>query len=300
MSVEKRHHTIPRCYLENFTDNEGWVWVLDTNNKIFKIRPENILVENHFYRITLKNGEKSLMVENTLSEIESNFAEIYKKKISKNLFLDDEERAQISVFIAGMMHRTQPNREGMRRVFEKMKNTLEEWQKQYDSDPHAKRIADATPSSSNDSLSLDDINKILQNFDEEHAKIVVPQMLSTAQFIFNMKWSFQDFPDDETGFITSDDPLVMKRPLSEIKHGKNAIGSRPGLAFKDVEVTLPISKNKMLLAGWILNEDSYIISERKIAEHLNQRTILDSSKRIIGSSENQLIDIRSKYPSKQL
>lgn len=58
--MQKRHHTIPRCYLQNFSDEKGFVWVLDFKDKIFKTKPDNILVENNFYTIKLKNGKKNL------------------------------------------------------------------------------------------------------------------------------------------------------------------------------------------------------------------------------------------------
>src|SRR6185312_3362380 len=105
MSDPKRHHTVPSCYLENFADERGRVWVLDKKDKIFDIRPENILVENHFYRITLKDGSKSSIVENTLSDIEGVYATIYREKISKNLLLTPQEKADMAVFVAAMMHR---------------------------------------------------------------------------------------------------------------------------------------------------------------------------------------------------
>lgn len=95
--------------------------------------------------------------------------------------------------------------------------------------------------------------------------------------------------------MTSDNPLVVMRPASIKKYGKNAFGSRPGLIFRDAEITLPLSKDRLLLAGWILNEDSYIEVPVEIAENINQRTILNSSERLISSNEKQLIGIRAKY-----
>ena len=71
--MQKRHHTVPRCYLQNFTDIDGFVWVLDTKDNIFKIKPENIFVENNFYTIKLKNGEKNLIVKDTLANIEGTY-----------------------------------------------------------------------------------------------------------------------------------------------------------------------------------------------------------------------------------
>lgn len=111
-----------------------------------------------------------------------------------------------------------------------------------------------------------------------------------------MKWSIWKHPDNEGAFVTSDDPLVIRRPEAEKKYGRKAFGSRPGLMFKDTEITLPLSKDRLLLAGWILNEDSYCTPPKEMAECLNQRTILHSSERVLASSKKQLDEIMTKYP----
>lgn len=294
---KKRHHTIPRCYLDGFTDENGHVWVLDTKNKIFPTNPINILVENHFYRITLKNGEKSVVVEDTLANIEGVYAEIFKNKICKDEFLTDKERAEVSVFFAGMIHRTKPYRESMRDMLERLKGTMEEWQKEYKENPEARKIADATPSSGK-SISLEELSAGLKDFDEQHATDLIPQIISTSQIIFDMKWSIWKYPQGEGAFVTSDDPLVVMRPASIKKYGKDAFGSRSGILYKDAEITLPLSKDRLLLAGWILNDDSYTEVPVEIAENINQRTILHSSERLISCNEKQLEDIKEKYPSK--
>jgi len=293
--MQKRHHTIPRCYLEGFTDENGHVWVLDTKNKIFNTQPENILVETHFYRITLMNGEKSVVVEDTLANIEGAYADIFRNKISQDKFLADDERAKVSIFFSAMMHRTKPHRESMRNMLEKLKVTMEKWQEEYKNNPEARKLSSAIPSSGK-GISLDELKEGLADFDEHHAADLIPQIISTAQIIFDMKWSIWKYPKGKGSFVTSDSPLVVMRPASIKKYGKNAFGSRPGLLFKDAEITLPLSKDKLLLAGWILNEDSYYEVPAEIAENINQRTILNSSERIIASNKKKLEEIKAKYP----
>lgn len=294
---KKRHHTIPRCYLDGFTDENGHVWVLDIKNKIFPTNPINILVENHFYRITLKNGEKSVVVEDTLANIEGAYADIFKNKICEDKFLSDKERAEVAIFFAAMIHRTKPHRESMRNMLERLKETLEVWQKEYDENPKSRNLSSAIPSSGK-SISLEELKAGLSDFDEHHAADLIPQIISTAQIIFDMKWAVWKYPDDKGTFVTSDDPLVVMRPASIKKCGKGAFGSQPGLLYKDSEITLPLSKDRLLLAGWILNEDSYVEVPPEIAENINQRTILHSSERLISSNKKQLKDIKEKYPSK--
>lgn len=295
--MKKRHHTVPRCYLQNFTDEAGFVWVLNTENKIFKIKPENILVENHFYTITLKNGEKSLVIEDTLANIEGAYANIFADKISQNKFLTPEERAKVSIFISAMIHRTKPNRESMRNMLQKLKGTMGEWKKQFETmTPEQRRTASAIPSSGGQSITMGDLDEYLGDFDEQQSMRLIDDTVDTAQIIFDMKWAVVSCEDPNHQFVTSDNPLVMMRPLSIKKYGRNTMGSLPGLAYQDVEVTIPLAKDKLLLAGWILNEDSYTFMPKDMSEGFNQRTILHSSEKIITSSEEQAEEIRTKYP----
>ncbi|MFH1769920.1 MAG: DUF4238 domain-containing protein, partial [Parcubacteria group bacterium] len=95
--------------------------------------------------------------------------------------------------------------------------------------------------------------------------------------------------------VTSDDPLVLIRPAALKKYGPNAFGSIPGLLYKDTELTLPISKDRLLLAGWVLNEDSYMEVEDDMVRNINHRTITRSSDRVITKSEEDAEAIRDKY-----
>ncbi len=290
--MQKRQHTIPKCYLENFIDKKGFLWVLDTKNNIFKIKPENILVENHFYTIKLKNGDKNLIVEDTLSKIEGAYAIIFKEKISQDQFLTDQERAKVSVFYAALLLRTRPYRESMRNALTKLKTNMEEWKKQFEMIPESQKIT-STISSSGNTINMEELDSYLDNFDQEHSANVLLHLPDVAQIIFNMKWSILKSLGDD--FVTSDDPLVLLRPEALKKYGSKAIGSQPGLRYEDVEVTLSLSKNRFLLAGWILEEDSYLEVDNDMVRQMNHRTVIRSSERIITSSETQAKVIRDRY-----
>ncbi len=290
--MKKRHHTVSKCYLRNFSDENGFLWVLDTKDNIFKVKPENILVENHFYTITLKNGEKSLVIEDTLANIEGAYAAIFENKISKNRFLIDDERAMVAVFIAALYLRTKPQREDLRKMFQKLKGDMEDWKKQFEMNPRAREFASAIPSSG-ETISLSDINQYLNDFEEHHSVGIIENLPHVAQLIFNMKWSV--WKNQNCNFITCDDPLVLLRPASIKKYGPGAFGSLPGLVYKDVELTLPLAKDRLLLAGWILEQDSYIFVDDEMARRINHRTITHSSERVIADSEAKVNAIKEKY-----
>lgn len=293
--TKKRHHTVPKCYLENFTDSDGFVWVLDTKDNIFHIKPENILLENHFYTITFKNGEKCLLVEDMLANIEGAYISIFQNKIEQDLPITDEERAKVAVFIAALYIRTSPYRESLRGALGTLRSSTEDWKKQFEtmSEESKKKMAAIPSSGKGESISIDDLDKYLGNFNEHHSMNVIEQLPEIAQIIFDMKWCI--WRDVHSNFVTSDDPVVLLRPESIKKYGPNAIGSRPGLLYKDTELTLPLSKDRLLLAGWILNENSYMDVPDDIVQKINHRTITGSSDRVITKSQRDAESIRDKY-----
>jgi hypothetical protein len=290
--MKKRHHTISRCYLRNFSDKDGFLWVLDTKDNIFKVKPENILVENHFYTITLKNGEESPIIEDALANIEGTYAAIFENKISKDKFLTDDERTKVAIFIAALYLRTKPQREGMRRMFQKLKGDMEDWKKQFEMNPKAREFASAIPSSG-ETISLSDIGQYLNDFEEYHSVSIIDNLPYVAQLIFNMKWSV--WRNQNCNFVTCDNPLVLLRPASIKKYGPKAFGSLPGLVYKDVELTLPLAKDRLLLAGWILEQDSYIDVDDEMARKINHRTITHSSERVIADSKDKVNAIKERY-----
>jgi len=292
---QEQQHTVPKSYLENFVDENGHVWVLDTDDNIFNTNPKSILKERHFYSLPGENGEKNMSVEDTLASIEGDFINVYREKFAKDLFLTEEERVAVSVFIAALMTRTRPYRDHLKSSLENLKDWMEEWEKKPMSEDEKKTMA-ATPSSGGATIDLDTLKEGLQNFDTHHSKSILRSLSHTAALIYQMKWSV--WKNDSHRFVTSDDPVVLLRPASIKKFGAGTFGSAPGLKWKDVELTLPLSRNRLLLAGWILNNDSYINIDDEKAKWLDHRTITHSQNRIIASTESRAKVIKSTYTEK--
>jgi hypothetical protein len=300
MSVKKikqqeQQHTVPGSYLENFTDENGHVWVLDTDDKIFNVNPGNILKERHFYSLPGSDGKKDMSVEDTLASIEGDFVGVYRERFAKDLLLADEERVAVSVFIAALMTRTRPYRDHLKNSFEEIKSWMEDWEKHPMSEEEKKTLA-ATPSSGGATIDLETLKEGLENFDEHHSISILRSLSHTAALIYHMKWSV--WKNDSYGFVTSDDPVVMLRPASIKKFGVGSFGSASGLKRKDVELTLPLSKDRLLLTGWILNSDSYIEVNDEMARNLDHRTITHSRDRIIASTKARLEGIKARYTEK--
>lgn len=292
---QEQQHTVPASYLENFVDRNGHVWVLDINDNIFNTNPSSVLKERHFYSLAGSDGNKDMTVENILASIEGDFVKVYREKFEKDLFLNDEEKVATSVFIAALMTRTRPHRDNLKSSLEELKGWMEDWERHPMSEEEKRTLA-AIPSSGGATIDLESLKEGLENFDEHHSTSILRSLSHTAALIYHMKWSV--WKNEKYGFVTSDDPVVLLRPASIKKFGVGTFGSAPGLKWKDVELTLPISKDRLLLAGWILNNDSYITVDDEMARRMDHRTITHSRDRIIASSKIKAEDIKSRYSEK--
>src|SRR2546423_15005720 len=105
MGKKKRHHYVPRFYLNGFIDpvNEPFIWVYQKGeSQIIKATAENIALEKHYYSFTSPTGEKdSETFENALSEMEGKAAPII-AKIKRGQTLNEDDRAVFAVFLALM------------------------------------------------------------------------------------------------------------------------------------------------------------------------------------------------------
>jgi len=97
MSNAKKQHYVPQFYTRAFVDpqtpagHEPYVWVFSKDGKTKQKRaPKNILWETDLYTYE-QGGSKNYQLEQSLSKIESDFAEVVRRKINKRLPLTDEE-----------------------------------------------------------------------------------------------------------------------------------------------------------------------------------------------------------------
>jgi hypothetical protein len=272
---KKRHHYIPRFYLDGFVDpgNEPYIWVYEKGKpNIIKATAENVAVRKHYYSFIRAPGDENSF-EDIFAKIESEVAPIFKKIINHEK-LKNEERSSFAYFLALIMMRVPKYRENIERVtgeiiksismlkasdIEGFKSMIKKFEKDKGS-----RIGAPTEE--------------LQEFilSGEFDIVVNPQfslgMLGLAKHfapIFHaMNWAFLEASDYK--FVTSDNPLFYYDPTyyPTSVHGV-------GLLSKNIEVTFPISKDLMLFASWNRPE-GYEKLNNKMVKDSNCRTIISA------------------------
>lgn len=283
----KKHHKIPRTYLQTFTDSTGMVWISNRDFNLFPQKPENTLTESDYYLIKFPTSGGTLDVETKyLNGIEGSYADIYRTKIEKRLPITKEEKARLAVFVASMMERQPIRRASLEKFFRDAKEIVD----------HLKALPDSAKlrdsmfpySSTSISLPAEEFLKVGEDIGSLHTSLIPETVPDIALILFRMKWGFMIRPTSADPFMTSDNPCVMMNPISETEFGRGTIGAQPGFIQRDVEITLPLSPDIALFCSWLVNADcSYTQIDDDTTDEINRRT-RRHAREIIGSSKEMI------------
>jgi len=293
MSIKKRHHYIPKFYLEGFIDphNRPYLWVYEKGNKkIIKATSKDIAVEKHYFSFLMLDGERnSDTLENVMAEIERNSAPIF-KKIIRGQSLSKEDKAYFATFLAFMMIRVPNFRKNIENAIGELmkrismvsasnRRAFEAMIKRYEKDTR-KKI----------NMPIEELRKwVLEGeYDiKANPELALGMALSTTRELFpvflGMKWTFVR-ATDEYKFLTSDNPLFYCDPT----HDPNSFYG-VGLINKNVEVTFPIFKDLALFASW-KDRGTYIQGKNRLVKDINKRTILAASRFVFSSGKSDDIN----------
>lgn len=226
---KKKQHVIPKCYLKAWCDprtlpgQHPYVWRIsrDGSEKLKK-SPEKSFVATDKYTIKLPSGGRSLIIENTLGGIESDFVGVL-FRIRRLQRLNPLDRARLCLFVAATHLRTVA--------------MGEHWKGQYqDLNDIVTRLEQAHGVPATTSLATERL------VEHGHQHIIVTGLEMEASRLFEMEMAVL-VTDSEVGFITSDSPCVWFNPKL---HTFPPFYRSPGLAQRDIEVTLPLSPQHLL------------------------------------------------------
>jgi len=240
MSEPKNQHVIPRCYLKQFVDpstpagREPYVWIFDRNSKRGKKRaPKNILTEPDLYTFEVKDGTKDYVLERTLAQIESDYATVFERTISRKVPLNEYEHAVLCAFVAAMLQRTVKQKKHIEGFLDQLIAKTE----------HLERVHDARPKTSTE----------LREAKEDAHKVSIVQSLPAISGIL-MKMNLAFLCANRSGsFITSDAPCFL---FNAELQWQRFYG--PGLGQKHVEVQMPLSPEISVEFSWVNNVRGYL------------------------------------------
>ncbi len=252
--MKKKHHRISEFYLRHFAtlDPKEEIWTYDLeSDTVRSSTAEATGYEKHLYSVTLPDGTRYADIEDQIANVESAAAPVHLKLI-RGEKISRQERANYASFMALMLVRTDAFRQ---QYAEGIVGTLQ-----------LRNFLAASDDDAFDNLVEtyeQDTGKMLSDEDRQHLRdgMLNPQNFhidvrkdftlsalgvheKLAPLFDKMSWAILRIPPPRF-LITSDNPLVygVPKPDQHPFYGG-------GLADKKVEVTLPLSSQKCLLATW--------------------------------------------------
>ena len=277
MSNPKRQHYIPQCYLREFIDpntppgQEPYVWVFNRGEKIGRKKaPSNTFKETDLYTLSLKTGKKDYRIEETLSNLEGKYVEVFRTKIKKHLPLSDEDHIILCAFVSVMLQRTLRHRDNLERFFDELIEKTESMERAHNVEPKK--------------------SQELKRYRKNTHKLGVVQLLpDITELLMGMSVSFL-ISEKGAKFVTSDDPCNLFNPDLQWQKFYG-----PGLGQKNVQVTLPLSPDIMLCMSWS-NLRGYILWEKFRVQEANRMVVGHCYKYFVSHSSRPKRMWFRKYP----
>lgn len=253
MAEHKRQHFIPQGYLKAWCDpatpvgHEPYVWLFTRDGSNFRRKaPSNIFHETDMYTVRCPDGERNLVLEKTLSHLESDFCALRESKLSRGDPLGLADRALLCMFAAAMQSRTPTARQHVGAFWSQVREmgrALAEWGKT--ATPKQRQAASMPRSERSQAIPADLVESLatspLQTSMTTSIGVQTPLLLALDLAIFGT---------EAPGFITSDNPCIWFDPEA-CKRPPAYQGL--GLAYPTIEVTVPVSPRQIL----VLNRGGY-------------------------------------------
>ncbi|MFH1987438.1 MAG: DUF4238 domain-containing protein [Pseudomonadota bacterium] len=285
MSKNKKQHFVPACYLKAWRDPDApplhtpYVWIFDKDGMASRSKaPENIFHESDMYTIHGKNGERDLVLEKGLCQLEYDFTKVRNSKINFRRDLSSDDQFLLCAFAAAAQSRTPSFREHHRSQWERPLRMMEEMTSSLaEMSPEEKQnfISRQPPSlsSSKGGMGIEDIRRLHKN----PLQNMLPMIIETlTPLLYRLDMAILVTKDD-IGFITSDHPCVW---FDEDSCRRPPMYQAPALMYETIEITLPISPNHCLF----LNRkgiNGYLDVKEKVVDDINRRVRFEADEHFV-------------------
>lgn len=250
MSQPRRHHYLPRFYLESFS-REGTLTIYDRSKNEYRRQiPEKVAVEKDYYAVIDADGKKDMGVERFLEKIEHK-ASLAIKKLDAREMLTPEENEAIALFVGYMKCRVPDFEKGVNELTEKM--LMELSKTLFADEKSAASLMKQMEADAGESSGLTPADMVafaeggLYEIKQTNRGYTVDMMITMghkiANLLMNMDWVILQAPS-ETAFITTDNPFVLTPPSG---HTPGHIYGGYGIATKGALKIMPLSAKSVLM-----------------------------------------------------
>lgn len=273
--VAKRHHFVPKCYLESFSvknpkKKRSNLYAFDAvDRKVFRPAPDNVALQTDFNTIDLE-GHKPDAFENAMASVESHIGPALVRIVAAKSLKNEDDRIFLLNLI-GLLHIRNPRlRERFRgfrdRVGKMILDVALSSPQMWDSQVRQAKEAGYILADANT-----DYDKLKRDYKSEDYKIEVPNIenirteMDTFDHIlpllFARNWVLMKAPEDSAGFITSDHPVCLYWSERDPARGNRG----PGLKHKGSEILFPISPSLAVIGAYELENAEADLTEEEVA-----------------------------------
>lgn len=283
----KEQHVIPHCYQKAWVDpttpekQEPYIWLFNKKGDLIKNKsPKNTFTEVDFYTIPIGKTGRDLKLEKGLQTLENLYAKVYREVISKNYEINEENKLIICAFVAAMHSRTWAYQNFLGNQFNEMYEMgkmAEMHLRKMERNPQKYAVTVPQDKNSN-SFTLSDIKELA---DRPLQSLMFPKITADIALLITMDLAIL-CNDTDDGFVSSDDPCTF---FDSKKTKGYHFSGIPPLARDTIEVTLPVSPEKVILMTRS-KINGYLKIDKNVVSKMNHRTISTATQSIIYNSKN--------------
>jgi hypothetical protein len=308
--VAKRHHYVPKCYLESFAiksdkNKKSELCVFDAvGRKSFSTAPDNVALQTDFNTIDLE-GHPPDAFELAMASVESDIGPALTRIIAAQSLANQEDKTLLLNLI-GLLHIRNPRlRERFRNFRERVAKMIldvalssrQMWESQ------VKKAQDAGFMPKDVDTEYVRLKKKFRPADyktevanEEHIRTEMQTFDHILPLLFERKWALVKAPEGSQGFITSDHPVCLMWSEPDPKRGR----LRVGLKHKGTEILFPISPKLAVVGAYEIEDGVYEFDEEDVAS-FNGTIALHAQRQVYAPTMYFAYQIdQSKPPKKAL
>ncbi len=286
-----KQHYVASSYLEAWCDprtpdgHEPYVWVFPSSGGEPKRKPPvKLFHEKEMYtRSIVMAGvrERDLHIEHGLCALEGSFARLRKDFIEPRVAIPRVPLIKLLAFVAAQTARTPRMRSHLQSqwgaVLERM-DDLDAAMKRLSLDERRRVSQMPRLQSSGENITHEQVRSLAT---EPLQATVFPAIQAITPRLLAMKVALV-CTNDGVGYITSDEPCVWFDPEG---HKRPPMFRGPALAYRTIEITMPLTPNCMLLLSWD-GPSGYIDAPIELVDELNRRTRAYAEHSFVSRSSN--------------
>lgn len=274
MTVARRHHYLPRCYLKGFAKPRKHgashhVHVVDRSGKTFTTNIINVAAEKDFNRIEVE-GHPPDAIEQGLSKFEGKLGPALVRILKSRSLKDQDDRLLLLNLIGLASIRNPTHRENFRSVEEQVAYMVmdlataskERWEGQVEQ-------IKASGYAPNHDVPYEKLRKAVEDKafrivvpTERHIALEMSVLDTILKTLLKRKWLTLLAPEGSAGFITSDYPVCLM--FSDPKMRGRFHG--PGHGLTGTEIIFPVGRRMAIVGAFeIETEKTIMLDEDGVA-----------------------------------